>query len=167
MILLKDGGSTKDALEKFDNALKVDRGDTSALVGKGEALLKLKRIDEAILAFNEVILREPNAGQAWYMKGVAYKNKIEEKDDNELYVKAAECYKKVIGYDPHHIGALCDIAYLRAKMGEEDALAAEFNRLCADYPEHKSVIVNAFGGYLKKLGWQKSVEDLCAPEQAF
>jgi tetratricopeptide (TPR) repeat protein len=167
MILLKDEKTVREALEKFEKALAVDRNNMSALIGKGEALLKLKRTDEAMLAFNEVVLKESDSLQAWYMKGVAYREKIEETGKEEFYEKAVECYKKVLEFQPSHLGALGDIAYLQAKKGDFEAFKAEFNRMCAAYPRQKQAIADMFGKYLARLGSELTVEDLYAstPEQ--
>jgi tetratricopeptide (TPR) repeat protein len=50
----------KGALPHFDRALERERGDVSALVGRGQTLLALNRTDEAVAAFREAVAVDPS-----------------------------------------------------------------------------------------------------------
>jgi tetratricopeptide (TPR) repeat protein len=56
-------GRPQEALQCFDNALKLDPKDADAWVGKGTALMALGRNQEAIPCFDKALDLDPQLGR--------------------------------------------------------------------------------------------------------
>ena len=53
-------GDEKDAVEGFDRVLEVDAAYVPALVGRGQALLELDRIGDALASFEAALVKDPS-----------------------------------------------------------------------------------------------------------
>lgn len=91
---LYNQGKYEDAVEAYDEAIKLDTENTPAWLAKGLALDELERYYEAIEAYDEVIKLDPEIAAAWNDKGVAL-GKLD-KDDEEI-----AAYEKAIKLDPN------------------------------------------------------------------
>jgi len=65
-------GHFQEAIEEFNQALKVDSEYVDAYCGIGIAYLNQKKYREAIEAFEKVIALDPEKAIAYYLLGMAY-----------------------------------------------------------------------------------------------
>jgi len=73
---LLEKGRYQDALEVFDLAIQLKpRPDAFAYYGKGVALTKLKKTDEAKIAFDEAEKHKPNAAEV-YSHSISIPNEV-------------------------------------------------------------------------------------------
>ena len=73
---LLEQGRYQDALEVFDLAIRLKpRPDAFAYYGKGVALTKLKKTDEAKIAFDEAKKHKPNAAEV-YSHSISVPNEV-------------------------------------------------------------------------------------------
>ena len=93
-------GRYDQALQAFDQALKLKPNDPALLTYKGIVYYAQGKNDQAMQLFEEVIKLNPNFGRAYYQRGMIYQN--QEKYDQAL----ADLTKaKSLGYgiDPDFI----------------------------------------------------------------
>jgi tetratricopeptide (TPR) repeat protein len=67
-------GKYDEAIEDYDEAIRLDPNSASAWCGKGTALANLGKYDEAIKALDEAIRLDPNFAGAWANKGGALRS---------------------------------------------------------------------------------------------
>ncbi len=67
-----DTNKPDEALDQFQNALKLDPNNTAALFGEGKSLTQLGRPDEAIVPLTRAIAADPKNGEAYRLRGSAY-----------------------------------------------------------------------------------------------
>lgn len=144
VILSRDEKLLKDAIEKFNNAIKINSDTFPAYIGKGEALIRLKNYEEAMGVLNEVMFKSPNLVPAMFLIGGTYvemADQITDHDKNDEYLlKAKEYFEKVLQIDPNHIDSLANMAYIRGKNGDKEAFEREFQRLAYEYPDQKELL---------------------------
>ena len=160
IILSKDNKTLKDAIEKFNNAIKIKSDLLPAYIGKGEALIRLKNFDEALPVFYEVLFKVPNFVPALFLLGGTYLEMYDYYNDDNYLAQAAEFFDKVIEIEADHIDSLANIAYIKAKHGDFEAFENEFRRLNHEYPEKKGLIHIYLNKSLAKLGSDKSLNDI-------
>ncbi len=93
-------GEYQQALAAFDAALQLDPNYALAHLGRGNALYYLRRYDEALSAYEQVIRldRPPNVASAYHGKGNVLLQK-------QRYPEALAAYEQAILYAPDLAGA--------------------------------------------------------------
>lgn len=160
VILSKDLKNLKDAIEKFNTAIKIESDMLPAYIGKGEALIRLKNFDEALSVFNQVLFKAPNLIPALFLIGGTYIKMADFNKDDGYLTQAAEFFNKVLAIEPHHIDSLANLAYIKAKNGDFEAFEREFKRLNDEYPAQKELIKIYLGKSLEKLDYGKKLNDI-------
>ncbi len=160
VILSKDDKNLKDAVEKFDNSIKICPEMFTAYIGKSEVFIRLKKFEDAIAVLNEVLFRSPNLVQALFLIGGTYIEMADYNKDENYLQKSAEFFNKVLEIDPHHIDSLSNIAYLKAKNGDFEGFENEFRRLNSEYPHKRDLVSIYLDMCLKKLDYGKSVGEI-------
>jgi tetratricopeptide (TPR) repeat protein len=86
---LLNGGEADAALARFDEVLSLAPNHTEALVGKGAALERLQRLNEAIACYDRAIAADGSMTLAYLHKG-GLCNRL------ERFKEALECYEKAL-----------------------------------------------------------------------
>jgi len=60
-----------EAIQAYDEAIRLDPNSTVSWYNKGNALKSLDRYDEAIQAYDQAIRLDPNFAEAWRKKAAA------------------------------------------------------------------------------------------------
>jgi tetratricopeptide (TPR) repeat protein len=119
-VLLLEQGRNAEALPVLEQALALDPGQSGMLVNKGNALIALERVPEAVAAYGQAIALQPEVDRApgWVNLGV-YLESLKRHDD------AAEAYLKAIALDPDLPEAWGNLGIARLTAGRaEEALEA-------------------------------------------
>ncbi|KAM3146172.1 hypothetical protein pb186bvf_001829 [Paramecium bursaria] len=103
----------QDAINAYNDAIKIDPENKQAMNGKGLVYLELKDIQKSIKWFDKAIKFDPNYPSPYNNKGNAYR---EAKD----YDKALEFYEKALNLDPKYIDALDNKAFLLSEQRKFD-----------------------------------------------
>ena len=126
-------GRHDEALEGFNEVLKIEPSNTNAQIRKGHVLLALERYQEALKIFNSVLKREPQNQYIQNKQGVAYLNL-------RRYEDALKAFDRAITINQDYFDAWYNkgVAYLKFKK-YEDALKAfdtaiEINRKSSFQP---------------------------------
>jgi len=86
-------GRFSEALEIFDEGLRIDGSSMRILVNKGECLFKLGSPQEALVHFDLALDADPDRAEIWYQKGNVFSS-IKNFDD------AMKCYDRALQCDP-------------------------------------------------------------------
>jgi tetratricopeptide (TPR) repeat protein len=87
-----------DAIEAYDEAIRIDPNYVDSWTNKGNALLMQENYVDALKAYDKAISLDPNDFEAWNNKGIALKNQ-------EKYADAIKAYDKAISLDPSDVVA--------------------------------------------------------------
>ena len=96
-------GSSDEALESCDRALKARPDYTDALYNRGKVLLALERFEDARLSYEAALAREPDRIDTLNNLGLALTGLGQPE-------AALVAYDKVLAIDPGHLGALLNRA---------------------------------------------------------
>ena len=103
-------GRTLAALHRFDQVLAKSPTNLPALTGKGEALLALRRYDEAVDVYRRAVEVAPNDAALRYNFGaVLYRL--------TRYTEASEQFRRLVEIDPNHARAQYNLATLAQRAG--------------------------------------------------
>ena len=160
IILSKDDKTLKDAIDKFNNAIKIKSDMLPAYIGKGEALIRLKNFDEALSVFHELLFKDPKLVTALFFVGGTYIEMADYYKDDKYLAQAEEFFNKVLEIEPNHIDSLANIAFIKAKNGDVEFFEREFKRLNNEYPDQKELICIYLNKSLQKLDYKKSLNDI-------
>ncbi len=160
IVLYREEKNLKDAIEKFNNAIKICPDMYTAHIAKGESLLRLKRLEEALNVFNEVFFKEPKIAENLLLLGSTY-IELAERDNNEIYYRqAVEFINKALEINSSYITCYTQLAYIKAKQGDFESFENEFKRLAHEYPEQEELIRLFLNECLEKLDYDKSLNDI-------
>lgn len=101
------------ALEFYDETLRFDPINQSALINKGATLNELKRYNDAVIYLDKALKLNPNLADAWSNKGTS----LDETGHHELALKH---YDIAIDINPHFIGAYLNRGGTLLKLRRHD-----------------------------------------------
>ena len=107
------------AIADFDEALKLDARDVTALNGRGRANLARGQYDRAIADFTEELRLRPGSDRAYNERGLAHLNK------GELAPALAD-FERVIAINPGFTAARNNRGVVLARQGNFDLAIAEY-----------------------------------------
>lgn len=87
------GGNEPVMIRYYDEAIKIEPNYTKAWAGKGYALYRLKKYEEAISCFDKAITLNPNDASVWEHKGLAL-------HELRKYEEAISCFDEIIRITP-------------------------------------------------------------------
>jgi tetratricopeptide (TPR) repeat protein len=79
----------EEALEQFDEALRLEPRNIEAWIKRGTALERLQRIDEAITSYDQAIAIDGSTATAYLFKAGVYNRQ-------KKYAEALQCYEKAL-----------------------------------------------------------------------
>jgi tetratricopeptide (TPR) repeat protein len=88
-------GEYDEAVEYFDEAIRLDAGNSTYWLDKGVAFYNLDRYDEALLAYDEAINIDPSNVNAWFNKGATL-------DKQGRLDEAIKAYDEALKIDPNN-----------------------------------------------------------------
>ncbi|MEI7474911.1 MAG: tetratricopeptide repeat protein [bacterium] len=160
MILSKDDKSLKEAIEKFDRAISISNDEVSVHIAKGEALIKLKRYNEAITIYNEILAKAPDFVVAIFMLGVTYVEMADDTGNTSLYSNARECFNKTLNLNHNHVESYANLAYIKAKLGDFDGFERDYRKLYSEHIESRAIILEYLIASVTKLKYQKHIKEI-------
>jgi tetratricopeptide (TPR) repeat protein len=79
----------EEALDQFDEALRIEPRNIEAWIKRGTALERLQRVDEAITAYDQAIAIDGSTATAYLFKAGVYNRQ-------KKYAEALQCYEKAL-----------------------------------------------------------------------
>ncbi len=117
---LDDLGEYDEAIEAYDEAIRLNPNYAKAWFNKGLSLDDLGKYDEAVKAYDEAIRLDPNnAAMAWNNKGISL-------DDLGKYDEAIEAYDEAIKLDPNYAKAWNNKGLALRKLDRTEEAEAAF-----------------------------------------
>jgi tetratricopeptide (TPR) repeat protein len=88
----------EQAVECYENALKIDDTDFQAMTNKAISLLRIGKANEAFQLFRKALSINPNIGPAWFNVGLYHIHNIEE--FQEAFEKAINAFRRAVRLIP-------------------------------------------------------------------
>jgi len=119
---LADQGDLEGALAMMARVLRLEPGNTRALLNSGELLARLDRLDDAHAVFQRLAAAQPDSGQAYF-----YIGQVEELRGNSPAAIAA--YRDALAVEETHVQARAALARQLLQNGEAEAALRHFEHL--------------------------------------
>jgi len=119
---LADQGDLEGALAMMGRVLRLEPGNTRALLNSGELLARLDRLNDAHAVFQRLAEAQPDSGQPHY-----YIGQVEELRGNPAAAIAA--YRDALSSEETHAQARAALARQLLESGEPEAAVRQFDRL--------------------------------------
>ena len=146
----------EEALEAYEQAIRLDPNNAKAYTGKGNVLYNLERYDEALEAYDQAIRLDPNDASAYIGKGGLL-------DDIQLYGDALEAYERAIRLDSNNARACIGKGDVLDSLQRYDEALAAYDEAIRLDPNNATVYINK-GVALHSL--QRYDEALAAYDEA-
>jgi tetratricopeptide (TPR) repeat protein len=121
-----------EALASFENALRVDATNFTALNGLLTIHVRNKEIDKAHARLDQLLSSYPNSATLHYFKGQAH--------GIQGNASAAEAeFRKSLELDPNYIASYSALGALFTNLKQNDRAIAEYQRILAIRPDNSTV----------------------------
>ena len=137
-------GRFSEAIECYDEALKINPKDSDAWFNKGLSFANLGHFDEAIKCYNEALKIKPQDAEAWYNKAISLYN-------FGWLDEAIECYDKTIKINPRYALAWLSKGSLLEKRGDLEASIICYKRFIEVATTEHSKLVEAIRQRLQQM----------------
>jgi len=137
------------SLTAYNYAIALDNDFASAQINKASLLHDIKRYDEAIEAFYEFLLLEPENEDAYFLIGKSY-------FEMGNYYIAIKCYNKVLKINPKHSDALYNIGLIYMIKGRYKKSNTFINRAIEINNENATYWFTLAKNYLFLKDYKKS-----------
>jgi tetratricopeptide (TPR) repeat protein len=150
--------SEKDAVDRFDRALKVDAEYVPALVGRGQALLELDRVVDALASFEAALASNPSMSDLRARVEVLRVRVVQDTlarakaaAEGRRWDEARAAYQEAIAVSPDSAFLYRELALIEQQAGQPaDALEHYRRAVQLDAADAKSLA--AIGGILDRQG---------------
>jgi tetratricopeptide (TPR) repeat protein len=140
------------AIADFDEALKIDAKNVTALAGRGRANLARGQYDRAIADFTEELRLVPVNDRAHNLRGLAQLNK------GELELALVD-FERAIAINTGNVGARNNRGIVLAKQGKPDLAIAEYSEALRFNPEYLLLYTNRGRAYEQTGQFQLALAD--------
>jgi tetratricopeptide (TPR) repeat protein len=134
-----------DALQAYDEALKINGSYIAALVGRGDALVRTGRYNESLQSYDNAIELDQNHVRAWVGRGIALQSLGDFNGSNQAYDRAIEI-------DPSYARAWNDKAWLYYKHDMYQEAVDYSDKAINLYNRDLAAVLDTKGVALAKLG---------------
>ncbi|MCK4458056.1 MAG: tetratricopeptide repeat protein [Thermoplasmata archaeon] len=126
-------GNYLGALEVFDRVLRIEPGNTKALLGKGVAYRRLNKINSAVECLNAVLEMDPENQAALLNKGGLL-------EGQERWQEALYCYNLLVKMNPKDDEAWVKKGDVHLNLGMKDEALESYGEAIALDPEKEDVV---------------------------
>ncbi len=129
---LRNAGNYKAAIEKFDRAIMLQKGDAEAqgdaiaktFLYRGQTFIQMQAYDAALKDFRQVLQRDPRNARAWHGQGVA-------KAELKLYPSAVDSFDHALTCEPDNDKIWYNKGRALLKLEQYDKALDSFNQAVA------------------------------------
>lgn len=144
-LFLLNLGKNQEAIEIYDEVLKIEPGHSTALNDKGASLLGLGKYEEAIEVLDEALKNNPKYFNALYNKGVSLIRL-------GRFIEAVDILDEVLKIDKNDIDTLCHKGAALANLGKYQKALDMFDEALKLNPKNSAALKNK-DILLAKLDW--------------
>lgn len=146
-----------EALVYYDQMVTYRPDVEGVLLGRGELLLRMGQLDDAILQYRNAVKRWPKSALSLNALGYTLADRTEE------YKEAEKLIRKALKYDPDNAAIIDSLGWVLHKLGRHEEALVELERAYAklDDPEVASHIVEVLAALARR---DEAMELLVAAE---
>ncbi len=126
-------GKAEEAIADFDKALAKAPGHVPTLEAKIDALLELKRFDDALAVADQIEKESPRSATAWFQRGRITGVRGE-------FEKALEHLNKAAEMEPRNVAVLMIRAAVLQELGKSDEAMKDVNRALELRPDNPALL---------------------------
>ncbi len=119
------------ALALYDQSIEFRPDDERAALSRGELLLRMGRLDDAIEAYADAARRWPKSATALNAYGYTLA------DRTDRYREAEKLIRKALRYDPDSPAIIDSLGWVLFKLGRHEEALVELERAYAGMPDHE------------------------------
>jgi tetratricopeptide (TPR) repeat protein len=127
--LLGSMGKHDAALELFDRIVEFRPDDEAVLLSRGELLLTMGRLDDAIAVYREAAQRWPDSAMALNALGYTLADRTDE------YREAEKLIRKALKYNPDSPAIIDSLGWVLHKRGRNEEALAYLEEAYAGFPD--------------------------------
>ncbi len=120
-----------EALKLYDRSIEFRPDDERAALSRGELLLRMDRLDDALDAYADAARRWPKSAMALNAYGYTLA------DRTDRYREAEKLIRKALRYDPDSPAIIDSLGWVLFKLGQHDEALVELERAYAGMPDHE------------------------------
>ena len=111
-----------EALDLYDRYIDYRGDDEGALLGRAELLLRMDRLDDAILQYRAAVKRWPESAMSLNALGYTLADRTDE------YKEAEKLIRKALEYDPDSPAIIDSLGWVLYKLGDYETALLELQR---------------------------------------
>ena len=127
--LLGSEGRHDEALELFDKIIEFRPDDESVLLSRGELLLTMGQLDDAIAVYREAARRWPDSAMTLNALGYTLADRTDE------YREAEKLIRKALKYNPDSPAIIDSLGWVLHKRGKHDEALGYLEEAYAGFPD--------------------------------
>jgi tetratricopeptide (TPR) repeat protein len=139
------------ALDAFDRALAMRKNWLPAMIDRANCLYQLKRYNDAIAAYNEVIRIDPKRVQTYAERGFAYSNSGRHADALPDYTRAIELNPTPAAY--------ANRGWANLELGNMDQAIADLDKAIEMDPSNEFALASRSRLYLTRKQYAQTIAD--------
>lgn len=130
-ILLASMEERDEALQYYDKLISFRPDDERLALSRGELLVRMDRIDDALAAYEEAVRRWPKSALSLNAYGYTLA------DRTDRYREAEKLIRKALRYDPENPAIIDSMGWVLFKQGRFEEALAELERAWAGMQDHE------------------------------
>ncbi len=121
----------EEALELFDQVIAFRPDDEAVLLSRGELLLSMGELDDAIAVYREAAKRWPDSAMTLNALGYTLADRTEE------YKEAEKLIRKALKYNPDSPAIIDSLGWVLHKRGKHEEALVYLEQAYAGFPDHE------------------------------
>lgn len=150
-------GDFQGAVDLISKAIDVNPNDATTYSNRGNALLKLKRLDQAVSSFDQAVSINPDFAEAYFDRGVAL-------HELKHFLEAVASYGTAISIKPDYAAAFFNLGHALQELKQPDNAVVSFLKALEINPNFDFLLDTCLHSKMKLCEWGNLADGLAIYE---